>query len=556
MIRQSDINRIIAEYEKLCAYDGKCGRAFLKGVTLVAERRISYDARTGRWITAYPNGKEHEGRPLFIGENGRVLAGLGKANGKKLSELHKPETHQPLAWRGSSQRRNTKEDYEEREYWINEKRQKSKKELKREQKKAQKLEHQSEQAAQKLQAQPLSPAQKQAEVTRQRFLNTPLPDHFESSGQAVDYFKQVAPHVTADDLAAMSPYAAHAVATAVKMFGNDFPEFFDHGLSFRHIAVAEAELSTAIANQLSEKELRAKLQEKANARFVAIFNDRDYVAAKVSSLVSAANLESNQQRFALLRSLQKLLEANGLDPKSITISQMATNPQLVDAIKSVWIDYALDGCVKAAKQEQEAEITLKRQALQSIAEFKTRAFALFDQHSNSVWLLSPSFVNKFAPCQSQQQIASLYASHLDADSSIRFHPELRNDISPLTAVVIHEMAHGLDIFTSRRGTPFEHRHGGCSCSPEMLSLFAEEQRKFLVQHPWAQEELRRYDSANKDPRSIHEDVRPPDVPYALYDQFEFMAEMLTEAFTAPNPSDASKKVLSIVKAIFHNSISI
>ena len=184
---------------------------------------------------------------------------------------------------------------------------------------------------------------------------------------------------------------------------------------------------------------------------------------------------------------------------------------------------------------------------------------MFDQHSNSVWLLSPSFVNKFAPCQSQQQIASLYASHLDADSSIRFHPELRNDISPLTAVVIHEMAHGLDIFTSRRGTPFEHRqhrHGGCSCSPEMLSLFTEEQRKFLVQHPWAQEELRRYDSANKDPRSIHEDVRPPDVPYALYDQFEFMAEMLTEAFTAPNPSDASKKVLSIVKAIFHNSISI
>ena len=72
---------------------------FLKGVLAVAEGRVAFDALRGRWITAYPNGKDHEGRPLFIGPDNRVVAGLGKANGQRLDELGKSKAPEPLAWR-------------------------------------------------------------------------------------------------------------------------------------------------------------------------------------------------------------------------------------------------------------------------------------------------------------------------------------------------------------------------------------------------------------------------------------------------------------------------
>ena len=115
MTRKAEIDPVIAEYEKLCAYNPEQGEGFLKGVLAVAEGRVAFDVRTGRWITAYPNGKDHEGRPLFIGPDDRVLAGLGKNNGKKLDDLSRPKSSEPLAWRGSSQRRKSKEDYEEKQ---------------------------------------------------------------------------------------------------------------------------------------------------------------------------------------------------------------------------------------------------------------------------------------------------------------------------------------------------------------------------------------------------------------------------------------------------------
>ena len=68
-------------------HDAKCGQAFLKGFLAVVEPRVSCDALRGRWITVYPNGKDHEGRPVCVEKDGTVKAGLGKKNGINIKEL-------------------------------------------------------------------------------------------------------------------------------------------------------------------------------------------------------------------------------------------------------------------------------------------------------------------------------------------------------------------------------------------------------------------------------------------------------------------------------------
>ena len=68
-------------------HDAKCGQAFLKGFLAVVEPRVSCDALRGRWITVYPNGKDHEGRPVCVEKDGTVKAGLGEKNGINIKEL-------------------------------------------------------------------------------------------------------------------------------------------------------------------------------------------------------------------------------------------------------------------------------------------------------------------------------------------------------------------------------------------------------------------------------------------------------------------------------------
>ena len=383
MIRQSDINRTIAEYEKVCAWGPKCGRAFLKGVTLVAERRIAFDARTGRWITAYPNGKEHEGRPLFIGENGRVLAGLGKRNGQKLADVVKPKPSEPLAWRGSSQRRNTKEDYEEREYWINEKRQSSKKELKREQKKAQKLERQSEQAAQKLQEHPLSPEQKRAEATRQRFLNTPLPDHFESSGQAVDYLNKVAPNVDATDLKYMPAQRAHDVAFAVSKLGTNFPHAFDKGFAFM-LPDAEESRINAAKTKLQAEVNAGKFMAEATAEFESLATDPNFTERTISDAVHIVKGASfKTPRYQLFVRLKAVVVKFGLNPHSASVSELISSEAYAE-FKKAWTE-----TIAGARESAEREVIANKQT--ALDELKTsernNVFAQYDNGKRQIWLL-------------------------------------------------------------------------------------------------------------------------------------------------------------------------
>ena len=81
------MNRIIAEYERFCAYDAKCGRAFLKGLFAVAEKHIAFDADKDIWITVYPHGKEHKGQPIRLNGDGTILAGAGEKNGRNIKDL-------------------------------------------------------------------------------------------------------------------------------------------------------------------------------------------------------------------------------------------------------------------------------------------------------------------------------------------------------------------------------------------------------------------------------------------------------------------------------------
>ena len=68
-------------------HDAKCGQAFLKDYLAFVEHRVSFDALKGRWITVHPNGKDHEGRPVYVENDGTVKAGLGKKNGINIKEL-------------------------------------------------------------------------------------------------------------------------------------------------------------------------------------------------------------------------------------------------------------------------------------------------------------------------------------------------------------------------------------------------------------------------------------------------------------------------------------
>ena len=68
-------------------HDAKCGQAFLKDYLAFVEHRVSFDALKGRWITVHPNGKDNEGRPVYVENDGTVKAGLGKKNGINIKEL-------------------------------------------------------------------------------------------------------------------------------------------------------------------------------------------------------------------------------------------------------------------------------------------------------------------------------------------------------------------------------------------------------------------------------------------------------------------------------------
>lgn len=531
MIRQSDINRIIAEYERFCAYDAKCGRAFLKGVTLVAERRISYDARTGRWITAYPNGKEHEGRPLFIGENGRVLAGLGKANGKKLSELHKPETHQLLAWRGSSQRRNTKEDYEEREYWINEKRQSSKKALKREQKRTQKLERQSEQ---KLQEHPLSPEQQQAEATRQRFLNTPLPDHFESAEQAIDYFNKVAPNVDAADLKYMPAQCAHDVALAASKLGADFPHAFDKGFTFM-LPDAEESRINAEKTKLEAEVNAGKFKAEAAAKYEQLLTEDGFLQSTLFEATESADLNDAQSRAKVLQQLWNIASKYGFDYKTVTISMLA-NSGAGTELKSIWI-----GAVSSYIADANREKLTKRQAeiikLKKIGEHKV--LAQWDQELKQCNLLSPYFVAKPSG-GALTELRKLYQKRSDDYTREGFHPPLKNGISPLAAVIVHELVHCIDY--SFKGAPI-------SADSRINQKLQQARARFIEMFPTKQVRQKvqnEFKAFDKDPKNN----APPDAPYALYSYQEFVAEKITECLTAPEPTKEAQSTLQLFKQIY------
>ena len=73
-------------------HDAKCGQAFLKDYLASVKKRVAFDARKGdalkgRWITVHPNGKDNEGRPVYVENDGTVKAGLGKKNGINIKEL-------------------------------------------------------------------------------------------------------------------------------------------------------------------------------------------------------------------------------------------------------------------------------------------------------------------------------------------------------------------------------------------------------------------------------------------------------------------------------------
>lgn len=77
------------KYRFLLDVDEKCARAFIEDCLrdLASKANIAYDSADGEWITVHPNGKDHEGRPVYVKKDGTVVAGLGEKNGCKLDEL-------------------------------------------------------------------------------------------------------------------------------------------------------------------------------------------------------------------------------------------------------------------------------------------------------------------------------------------------------------------------------------------------------------------------------------------------------------------------------------
>ncbi|HIX57923.1 MAG TPA: hypothetical protein H9850_10710 [Candidatus Anaerobiospirillum pullistercoris] len=77
------------KYGFLLDVDEKFARAFIEDCLrdLASKANIAYDAADGKWITVHPNGKDHEGRPVYVKKDGTVVAGLGEKNGCKLDDL-------------------------------------------------------------------------------------------------------------------------------------------------------------------------------------------------------------------------------------------------------------------------------------------------------------------------------------------------------------------------------------------------------------------------------------------------------------------------------------
>lgn len=534
MTRKAEIDPVIAEYEKLCAYNPEQGEGFLKGVLAVAEGRVAFDALRGRWITAYPNGKDHEGRPLFIGPDDRVLAGLGKNNGKKLDDTSRPKPSESLAWRGSSQRRNTKEDYEEREYWINEKRQSSKKELKREQKKAQKLERQSEQAAQKLQEHPLSPEQKRAEATRQRFLNTPLPDHFESSGQAVDYLNKVAPNVDATDLKYMPAQRAHDVAFAVSKLGTNFPHAFDKGFAFM-LPDAEESRINAAKTKLQAEVNAGKFMAEATAEFESLATDPNFTERTISDavhIVKGASFKTS--RYQLFVRLKAVAVKFGLNPHSASVSELISSEAYAE-FKKAWTE-----TIAGARESAEREVIANKQT--ALDELKTsernNVFAQYDNGKRQIWLLCCKITDPSDADADLAELDSLYNTSTQIGPRKPFHPPLQEGITSFAAITVHELMHCIDF--SFKDAPISLNHQIVElfhkAREQYLDLLAEKDRARVNKAFWA------YDKGVTKLKI--------EAPYALYSCHEFVAEQITECLTAPKPTKEAQLTFKIFKQIY------
>lgn len=532
MTRKAEIDPVIAEYEKLCAYNPEQGEGFLKGVLAVAEGRVAFDALRGRWITAYPNGKDHEGRPLFIGPDDRVLAGLGKNNGKKLDDIPRPKPSEPLAWRGSSQRRKSKEDYEEKEYWVNEQRQKSEKALKREQKRAQKLERQSEPIAQAPQKSSLSPEQKRAEAVRQRFLNTSLPDHFESSEQAVDYFNKVAPNVDAADLKLMPPQCAHDVALAASKLGADFPHAFDKGFAFMLPDAEEGRINAAKAKLDAEVDA-GKFKAEAAAKFDKLLSANEFMQSSLYEAIKFANLNDEQFRAKALQLLWGMASNYGFDYKTATISQLVKSGAGAE-LKNIWCDIVSSYRAAAQKEDLDKRQT-ELERLRGLGEDK--AFAQWDKEQAQLSILSPLFVAQ--PNDGNlAKLSALYRKSLKICPSKGFHPPLKDSVPPLTAVIIHELVHCIDMLPEEEPISF---------STQIVQLFHKERKQYLA---LLSESDSLYVSAAFSAYDRGITQCGPKAPYALYSYQEFVAECITECLTAPKPTKTAQSTFKIFKQIY------
>ena len=210
---------------------------------------------------------------------------------------------------------------------------------------------------------------------------------------------------------------------------------FDKGFAFMLPDAEEGRIEAEKAKL--EAEVNAgKFKAEAAIEFEKLLSANEFMQSSLYEAIKFANLNDEQFRAKALQRLWDIASNYGFDYKTVTISQLVKSGAGAE-LKSIWREAVSSYKASAQKEDLDKRQT-ELERLRRLGEDK--AFAQWDQEQAELSLLSPLLVAK-PSSDNLAELLALYQKNVTISPSTGFHPPLKGDISPLTAVTIHELVH-------------------------------------------------------------------------------------------------------------------
>lgn len=493
------------------------GYAFFLGYWMLLEidaGKIVFDGK--RWITMYPDGKgpkadgsgNKKGRRVQIeSTTGEILKGPFK--GQKINELSKNNKvarnevsptqaqHHKQAQTSAKTAQAAQTQQQERDATLAD----------------------MKARMQELSQGPQTQRSQYAHAVLHKLIYEPLDKAGPSPAAQIAWLKSLAPKVHTEGLYYLKTEELHDVLSGVERTLQAFPSVANNIHGFTNIGLKEAQYqkeyaqyspclerakAAISANKSIMQQLDATIKVEVWPNLYSILNGNSNAALDAlkykNTALFSGDTKERVSKIIANRSLQQLSKAERSDIAKLILS----------AAKTVAIE-------KLAVQKLEHQGISTPKAPDDLTLIKRNnkighAGAAFNPDNGEIWLsqyyLGPS---------AKRDLNKNYRAAIKANG---YHPEVKNWISCTTAVLIHEMVHCLDNLLRQESRYFR---------SEGDSVIITAYNRYLTD------------------KGI---TNPNEGPYAARNQQEFFAEMLTEALTAPKPTQLALDMLTHANELY------